>query len=87
MTNNIINNSTNISAICECINSSDKYEIDQIVTEDIDEIDNRLAKIRNIHKDLTEFGANPDELIKRYEHRKSKLKNLLLKVRNTPECK
>jgi hypothetical protein len=72
---------------CECINHSDKFEIDLIITNDIDELDSRLAGIRHTHKELIEFGANPDELTRRYESQKSKLKNLLLRVRNTPDCK
>lgn len=75
---------------CECINHSDKFEIDRIVTNDIDELDLRLVRLagtRNARKELIEFGANPDELTRRYESQKSKLKNLLLRVRNTPDCK
>lgn len=72
---------------CECINRSDKFEIEKVITEDIDELDDRLIKVRNTHKELIELGANPDELTKRYESQKSKLKNLLLRVRNTPACK
>lgn len=72
---------------CECINYSDKFEIDRIITNDIDELDNRLGGIINTRKELTEFGANPDELTRRYESQKSKLKNLLTRVRNTPNCK
>lgn len=72
---------------CECINHSDKFEIDRIITKDIDELDLRLAGIRTDRKALIEFGTNPDELTKRHESQKSKLKNLLLRVRNTPDCK
>ena len=73
---------------CECINSSDKFEIDKVLTEDIDELDDRLVRIRNNYKEIKEFGgANPDELTKRLDSRKSNLKNLLLRVRNTPACK
>lgn len=72
---------------CECINSSDKLEIDHIITEDIDELDIKLARARYYYKELTEFGANPDELARRHDTQKSKLKNLLLRVRNTPDCK
>lgn len=72
---------------CECINYSDKFEIYRIITKDIDELDLRLAGIRKDRKELIEFGANPDELTRRHESQKSKLKNLLLRVRNTPDCK
>jgi hypothetical protein len=72
---------------CECINRSDKSEIDQIIGDDIDELDSRLAGIRRDRKELLEFGANPDELTRRYDWRKLKLKNLLIRVRNTPDCK
>lgn len=72
---------------CECINYSDKFEIDRIITKDIDELDLRLAGIRKDRKELIEFGTNPDELTRRHESQKSKLKNLLLRVRNTPDCK
>lgn len=65
---------------CECINHSDKFEINRIITKDIDELD--LDR-----KELVEFGVNPDELTRRYESQKSKLKNLLLRIRNTPDCK
>ncbi len=73
--------------IGECINHTDKFEIDSIVTKEIDELDIRLTCIRHGRKELIEFGAKPDELISRYESQKSKLKNLLLRVRNTPDCK
>lgn len=72
---------------CECINHSDKFEINRIITKDIDEIDLRLAGIRKDCNKLVEFGVNPDELTRRYESQKSKLKNLLLRIRNTPDCK
>lgn len=72
---------------CECINSSDKFEIDSIIANDIDELDEKLVRIVHGHKELIEFGANPDELTRRYESQKSKLKNLLIRVRNTPNCK
>ncbi len=78
---------TNTIGKCECINHSDKFEIDRIITSDIDELDLRLMGIRSSHKELIQFGANPDELTGRYESQKSKLKNLLLRVRNTPDCK
>lgn len=73
---------------CECINHSDKFEIDLI--NNIDELDLRLVRLagtRNARKELIEFGANPDELTRRYESQKSKLKNLLIRIRNTPDCK
>lgn len=81
--------SYNIQTIgkCECINHSDKFEIDHIITRDIDELDLRLVGIRKDRNQLIEFRANPDELARRYESEKSKLKNLLLRVRNTPDCK
>lgn len=72
---------------CECINSSDKFDLDRVLTEDIVELDDRLVRIRNTHKELKEFGANPDEITKRLDSKKSSLKNLLLRVRNTPGCK
>ncbi len=72
---------------CECINSSDKFDLDRVITEDIDELDDRLVRIRNTHKEIKEFGTNPDELLKRLDSKKSSLKNLLIKVRNTPTCK
>lgn len=73
--------------ICECINSSDKRKMDQVFTQDIDELDDRIAKINNSRKELIEFGANPNALIEKHESRKSELKNLLQKIRNTPDCK
>lgn len=72
---------------CECINVSDKSEIEQVITDDIDALDLRIDKKRRTRKELIEFGANPDELIRINESQKSKLKNLLTRVRNTPECK
>lgn len=72
---------------CECINHSDKIEIDRVITEDIDELGLKLLGIKGAYNDLKEFGANPDELSRRYESKKSKLKNLLVRVRNTPDCK
>jgi len=73
---------------CECINSSDKFEMDKVLTEDIDELDDRLIRIRNTYEEIKKFGGvNPDELTKRLDSRKSNLKNLLLRVRNTPACK
>lgn len=78
---------TNTIGKCECINHSDKFEIDRVITSDIDELDNSLIRIRNNSRELIEFVANPDELTRRYELQKSKLKNLLLRIRNTPDCK
>jgi hypothetical protein len=72
---------------CECINSSDKFDLDRVLTEDIDELDDRLVRIRSAYKEIKEFGANPDVLTKTLDDKKSKLKNLLIKVRNTPGCK
>ena len=72
---------------CECINSSDKFELNRVLTEDIDDLDDRLVRIRSTYKEIKEFGTNPDELTKRLDSKKSSLKNLLLKVRNTPACK
>ena len=72
---------------CECINHSDKFEIDSVITNDIDELDIRLLGIKNARKELIEFGANPDALTRKHESQKSKLKNLLLRLRNTPDCK
>lgn len=70
-----------------CINISDKRDIDEIISEDIAEFDNRLTRLAHSRKELKAFGANPDELIRSIESRKSKLKNLLVRVRKTPECK
>lgn len=72
---------------CECINPSDKFEIDKVLTEDIDELDDRIVTIRRTYKEIKEFGASPDELTTRLDSRKSNLKNLLIRVRNTPGCK
>jgi tetrahydromethanopterin S-methyltransferase subunit F len=72
---------------CECINNSDKSEIDRVITNDIDDVDYKLTLMRRDRKELIESGVNIDELTRRYESEKSKLKNLLLRVRNTPECK
>lgn len=72
---------------CECINNSDKSEIDRVITNDIDDADYKLTRMRRDRKELIESGVNTDELTRRYESEKSKLKNLLLRVRNTPECK
>ena len=75
---------------CECINHSDKFEIDRIITKDIDELDLKLVRLvgtRSARKELIELGANVDELTRRYESEKTKLKNLLLRARNTPDCK
>lgn len=72
---------------CECINNFDKSEIDRVITNDIDDADYKLTLMRRDRKELIESGVNTDELTRRYESEKSKLKNLLLRVRNTPECK
>lgn len=72
---------------CECINYSDKSEIDQVISDDIDELNVRITRANFNRKEITEFGANPDIIIEKYETRKSKLKNLLVRVRNTPVCK
>lgn len=76
-----------IETIGKCVNHSDKFDIDKLITEDIDELGRKLTNIIHSRKELEEFGVNPDELAGRYESKKSKLKNLLLKVRNTPDCK
>lgn len=72
---------------CECINRSDKLEIDQVITEQIDEQDDKLSNIKRAYKGLIGLGANPDTLAKIHDIKKSRLKNLLTRVRNTPECK
>lgn len=72
---------------CECINSSDKSEIDQVITDAIDELGAIIDKRIRSSEEFIEFGANPDELIRMYDSKKSKLKNLLVRVRNTPGCK
>jgi len=72
---------------CECINISDKYKIDKVISDDIDELDFRIKRIEHDRKELEELGANPDGLLSIHDENKSKLKNLLLRVRNTPDCK
>jgi hypothetical protein len=72
---------------CECINHSDKFEIDQVISDDIDELNVRLTRTRNTRQEIIEFGADPDIIARKYESEKSRLKNLLVRVRNTPECK
>lgn len=72
---------------CECINGSDKFELDRVLAEDIDELDDRLVRIGSTYKEIKEFGANPDDLTKKLYSKKSNLKNLLVRVRNTPVCK
>ncbi len=70
-----------------CINSSDKIDIDKVVSDNIDVIDDKLTRTRNSRKELIALGANPDELANRFESKKSILKNLLSRIRNTPDCK
>ena len=64
---------------CECINYSDKFDMDQLITKEIDELYIRLTNIRNARKELEEFGANPNELSKRYESQKIKIKKFITK--------
>lgn len=72
---------------CECIYTSDKFDIDRLIVKNIDKLDDQLTRLRLDRKELIEFGANVDELSKRYESQKLALKRLLLRVRNTPDCK
>lgn len=40
-----------------CINRSDKYEIDQAISENIDSISTKMEKIRKTRQELIEAGA------------------------------
>lgn len=72
---------------CECINKSDKRKIDKAISDDIDELDLRIKLVGYERKELEEFGAKPNRLISIHDENKSTLKNLLVRVRNTPDCK
>jgi len=37
---------------CECINISDKYKIDKVISDDIDELDFRIKRIEHDRKEL-----------------------------------
>ena len=70
-----------------CINRSDKSEIDLAISENIDNLGTKMEKMRKSRQELIESGANPDELMRRYDSQISIFKNLLVRVRNTPGCK